>query len=183
MLRIIGGLYKHRLINQPSLETTRCTKDIAKEGLFNSLGDITNKSFLDLFSGSGAIGIEAFSRGAKPVVLNEIDREAKRTIMRNLMGLGITEIDVYGLDALKCIDELSKKEMVFDIVFLDPPYKFKINNDYLNNMINKKITKNTTIFIIESDYNLDINDFANFNIKILKYGKTYMNILKRKNDL
>ena len=73
--------------------------------------------------------------------------------------------------------------MVFDIVFLDPPYKFKINNDYLNNMINKKITKNTTIFIIESDYNLDINDFANFNIKIVKYGKTYMNILKRKNDL
>ena len=183
MIRIIGGLYKHRLINQPPLEITRCTKDIAKEGLFNSLGGIGDKSFLDLFSGSGAIGIEAFSRGAKPVYLNEINREAKRTIMRNLMGLGISEIEVLNLEALKCIDELSKKEITFDIIFLDPPYKFKIGNNYLINMLDKNIATTKTWFIIESDYLLDENEFLEFNIKVLKYGRTYMNILKRKENI
>lgn len=182
MIRIIGGTYKHRLINQPSLETTRCTKDVAKEGLFNSLGDIENKAFLDLFAGSGSIGIEAFSRGAKPVYLNDKDREVKRTIMRNLMSLGISEIDVSCMNDLECINELSKKEVVFDIVFLDPPYKFKITNEYLENMINKKIASDSTWFIIESDTILKEEEFSKYKIKLLKYGKTYMHILKRRED-
>lgn len=74
MLRIVGGKYKHRLLNQPSMETTRCTKDIAREGLFNSLGDISNSNFLDLFGGSGAVGIEAYSRGASKVYINDKDK-------------------------------------------------------------------------------------------------------------
>lgn len=182
MIRIIGGTYKHRLINQPSLETTRCTKDIAKEGLFNSLGDIENKSFLDLFAGSGSIGIEAFSRGAKPVYLNDKDREVKRTIMRNLMGLGISEIEVSCMDASDCINELSKKGVGFDIVFLDPPYKFKITNDYLENIISKNVASKDTWFIIEADTVLNDDDFKMYNIKVLKYGKTYMHILKRRDE-
>lgn len=180
MIRIIGGIYKHRLISQPSLETTRCTKDMAKEGLFNSLGDIENKSFLDLFAGSGSVGIEAFSRGAKPVYLNDKDREVKRTIMRNLMGLGISEIEVSCMNDLECIDELSRKGVRFDIVFLDPPYKFKITNEYLENIINKKVASKNTWFIIEADSILKDEDFSMYNIKLLKYGKTYMHILKRR---
>ena len=182
MIRIIGGTYKHRLINQPSLEITRCTKDIAKEGLFNSLGDIENKSFLDLFAGSGSVGIEAFSRGAKPVYLNDKDREVKRTIVRNLMGLGISEIEVSCMDANECINELSRKGLGFDIVFLDPPYKFKITNDYLENIISKRVASNSTWFIIEADSILKDEVFKMYNIKTLKYGKTFMHILKRREE-
>lgn len=180
MIRIIGGYYKHRLINQPSLETTRCTKDIAKEGLFNSLGDISDLSFLDLFSGSGAVGIEAFSRGASHVVLNEKDKNAKRIIMSNLISLAINDIKVYGLDANDCIKELSSLNESFDIIFLDPPYKFIMNEEYVDNFYNLKIAKEYTRVILETDNELDTNSFSNYNIKVLKYGKTYMNILRRK---
>ena len=181
MLRIIGGYYKHRLMDQPPLEITRPTKDIAKEGLFNSLGDISDLSFLDLFSGSGAIGIEAYSRGAKRVALNDANKEAKRTIMRNLLALGINEIEVYGLNDQDCLRELAKtKSPSFDIIFLDPPYAFKLTNDYLLNMENCGVLNNKTLVIIESDEPLDTLEFKDYNIKVLKYGKTLMNLLRRK---
>ena len=71
MLRVVGGKYKRRKLDQPSLEITRPTKDMVKEAMFSSLGDISGKSFLDCFGGSGAIGIEAYSRGATPVTIIE----------------------------------------------------------------------------------------------------------------
>ena len=68
MIRIVGGKYRHRVLDQPSLEITRCSKDSVKEGLFSSLGnDVENKVFLDLFAGSGSVGIESYSRKAKKV--------------------------------------------------------------------------------------------------------------------
>ena len=70
MIKIRGGKYLHRQLKQPPLEITRSTKDVCKEGMFNSLGNIFNYSFLDLFGGSGSIGIEAYSRGANPVYIN-----------------------------------------------------------------------------------------------------------------
>lgn len=180
MLRIIGGTYKHRLIDQPSLETTRATKDAAKEGLFNSLGDISNKSFLDLFSGSGAIGIEAYSRGAKPVYLNDRDNDARRIIQKNLISLAIFDCNVTGLDYKDCLNNISQKGVCFDYVFLDPPYKFKIDNDFILNLINLKLVNEKSVIIIESDEKIEESAFIEYNIKVLKYGKTFMNILRRK---
>ena len=167
MIRIIGGYYKHRLINQPSLETTRCTKDIAKEGLFNSLGDISDLSFLDLFSGSGAVGIEAFSRGASHVVLNEKDKNAKRIIMSNLISLAINDIKVYGLDANDCIKELSSLNESFDIIFLDPPYKDVVLDNIEVNGI--KAIKTDT-------FNYEITVIINF-IVFLNFTHTNNHIL------
>lgn len=180
MIRIIGGLYRHRLINQPPLEITRATKDAAKEGLFNSLGDINGLSFLDLYSGSGSIGVEAFSRGATKVFLNDNNREVKRTIMRNLMALGISDINVTCLEDTECIKELTRKGLTFDIVFLDPPYVKKISNDFLENMYQNKIVNDSSRIIIESDDKLVEGAFESYDIKVLKYGKTFMNILRRK---
>jgi len=181
MIRIVGGFYKHRLIDQPPMEITRCTKDVAKEGLFNSLGNIEGKSFLDLFSGSGAIGIEAYSRGARPVVLNDNNREAKRTIMRNLLSLGIFDVTVYGLKDVDCLIEINRnKAITFDYVFLDPPYVIKLTNAYINGMRDLKIIDENSVIIIESDEPLEINDFSDYNIKVLKYGKSLMNLLRRK---
>ena len=180
MIRVVGGTFKHRLLNQPSLETTRCTKDMAKEGLFNSLGDLTNLSFLDLFSGSGAIGIEAYSRGAKPVVLNEKDKLAKKVILGNLISLGISDINLYNLDANDCLNELAKKGIVFDVIFLDPPYKFIMDQEYVEKFIKLNLVKENSRIILETDYLLNIDEFNLYNIKVLKYGKSYMNILRRK---
>jgi 16S rRNA (guanine966-N2)-methyltransferase len=181
MIRIIGGVYKHRLIDQPPMEITRCTKDMAKEGLFNSLGDIEGKSFLDLFSGSGSIAIEAYSRGARPVYLNDENREAKRTIMRNLLSLGIFDANVYGLKDVDCLKDIStNKKITFDIIFLDPPYVVKVTSNYLNSMKELKVADNNTLFIIESDVPLDMDDFKDYNVKVLKYGRSMMNLLRSK---
>jgi len=180
MIRIVGGTYKHRLLNQPPLEITRATKDVAKEGLFNSLGDIKGLSFLDLFCGSGSIGIEAYSRGAKPVYLNDNNPEVKRVVMRNLISLGVFDCNVYGLKDKDCLKELVNKELTFDIIFLDPPYKMIIDNKYLNNLYELNLANQTTRIVLETDYTLKEEDYSDFTIKVLKYGKSLMNILRRK---
>ena len=94
MLRVVGGKYKRRKLDQPSLEITRPTKDMVKEAMFSSLGDLSNKSFLDCFGGSGAIGIEAYSRGATPVTIIENSLEAFKIIKTNLKNLNINDINV-----------------------------------------------------------------------------------------
>lgn len=180
MLRIVGGKYKHRLLNQPSMETTRCTKDIAREGLFNSLGDISNSNFLDLFGGSGAVGIEAYSRGASKVYINDKDKLAKNIILNNLKKLDIHDINVSNLSDLDLIKKLSEEHIYFDYIFLDPPYKMDIDLKYLNNLKELKLCDGRSIIILETDHVLNENDYESFRIKQLKYGKTYMNILRSK---
>ena len=109
MLKIRGGKYLHRVIEQPDMSITRPTKDSAKEGIFNSLGLLSGLSFLDLFSGSGQMAIEAISRGAEKVVANDINRSAYDIIQKNLKKLGINEIKTYNLDYKNCLKRLSEK--------------------------------------------------------------------------
>ncbi len=178
MLRVIGGKYKHRLLKQPLKETTRATKDIAKCGLFSSLGDLTNKSFLDAFSGSGAIAIEAISRNAKKVVAIEKDKDAYNIILDNINNLKINEdIKVINDDFYKAIIKLN---FTFDIVFIDPPYKYNIDNTFITLLKNNYIINNDSTIIIERENKLDINDFKDYSIKELKYGRTLIYILRGK---
>ena len=121
MLKIRGGKYLHRVIEQPDMSITRPTKDSAKEGIFNSLGSLRGLSFLDLFSGSGQMGIEAISRGAEKVVANDINRSAYNIIQGNLKKLGINEIKTYNLDYKNCLKKLSENNEKFDIVVLLQP--------------------------------------------------------------
>ena len=108
MLKIRGGKYLHRVIEQPDMSITRPTKDSAKEGIFNSLGSLRGLSFLDLFSGSGQMAIEAISRGAEKVVANDINRSAYNIIQGNLKKLGINEIKTYNLDYKNCLKKFMK---------------------------------------------------------------------------
>lgn len=181
MLRIIGGKYKHRKLEQPPLNITRATKDATKEGLFNSLGnEIVDSVFLDLFSGSGAIGIEAYSRGAKSVYLVDKSLEAVNTINKNLINLDIKEITVINCDYNKALKKLKSKNLLFDFVFLDPPYKFTINIEFVKFLENSGVLRDNCKILIETDYRIDLNEFSKYNAKMLKYGKTYIYILRRK---
>lgn len=176
MLRVISGKYKHRKLIQPAKDITRATKDVAKEGLFNSLGDLTNKSFLDAFSGSGSIGIEALSRGANFVTFIDINKDAISTINKNLNSLGIKDnIEIRKGNFFDLIDKINFK---YDFIFLDPPYKEVIDFELINKL--NKISTSSTVIIIEREDKLDENIINNFQIKILKYGRTYMYILRSK---
>jgi 16S rRNA (guanine(966)-N(2))-methyltransferase RsmD len=120
-VRIIGGAWRSRLISFPPGKDLRPTPDRVRETLFNWLGqDLTGKACLDLFAGSGALGFEAASRGARRVVMVENDTTVFRAIVASREALAATAVEPKKADALEF---LRAGDGVYDVVFLDPPFK------------------------------------------------------------
>jgi 16S rRNA (guanine966-N2)-methyltransferase len=118
-MRIVAGTLGGRRLKAPPGRGTRPTSDRVREALFSILGDIEDANVLDLFAGSGALGIEALSRGAGKAVFVDTDARAISTIEANLHALDLAA-PVHRRDALVYLDNAS--EAPFDLVFLDPPY-------------------------------------------------------------
>jgi 16S rRNA (guanine966-N2)-methyltransferase len=125
-MRVIAGKYRSRNLQSLPGNETRPTYDRLKETLFNvlqSAGAIEGASFLDLYAGTGSVGIEALSRGAERVVFVESNRKAANLIRSNLISLDINErISVLQEEAASALPMLMKSGEQFDVVFLDPPY-------------------------------------------------------------
>src|SRR5712692_9463010 len=127
-MRVIAGIYRSRILKSLKGLALRPTSDRLRETLFNVLApNITGSRFVDLFAGTGAIGIEALSRGAAEVVFIENHAPAATLIRRNLESLGInTGVTVLAVDALRGLAMLAARKIEtahgFDYVFLDPPY-------------------------------------------------------------
>jgi len=119
-VRIIGGSHRRRLVRFPDRPGLRPTPDRVRETLFNWLGqDLTGRRVVDLFAGSGALGLEAASRGATEVVLIDSDRQAVEALRDNVSSLGMVGIQVLRGDALEF---LRTDRRQFDVVFADPPF-------------------------------------------------------------
>jgi 16S rRNA (guanine966-N2)-methyltransferase len=123
-MRIIAGSRKGARIFAPKGLDTRPTGDRVREAAFNLIGPVDEAAVLDLFAGSGAMGLEALSRGAASAVFVESDREACRTIERNLAKLGLTGATVLCRDAFQA---LTAESRTYDLVLCDPPYGFEGN--------------------------------------------------------
>lgn len=155
-MRIIAGKYKRTPIKTLEGEDiTRPTRDMVKEALFSSIQIYEDTKLLDLFSGSGAIGLEALSRGASDVVFNDINKAAVGIIKTNLAKVN-EDRKVYNLDYQKCCEQLQGSK--FDYIYCDPPYNFKSYEDlffYINkyNLLDKK-----GIMIVEVRKDSDLND-------------------------
>ena len=119
-MRIISGRLKGRSINSP--QGIRPTQDKVRKAIFDILGDIEGLSFLELFSGSGAVGLEAASQRAGNVVFVERNPKFAKIIKDNLSLLGYLPYSVIALDVFKTIKILSEDKKKFDLIFLDPPY-------------------------------------------------------------
>jgi 16S rRNA (guanine966-N2)-methyltransferase len=117
-VRVVAGRYGGRRLSAPRGTRTRPTADRVREALFSMLGDVDGARVLDLYAGSGALGIEALSRGAGSAVFVERDPRAAAAIERNLAAVGV-EATVARQDALRF---LGRAEGQFDLVFCDPPY-------------------------------------------------------------
>jgi len=125
VLRVISGILKGKKLQSFSSPKIRPTSDRVKESLFNILGNVLleDADVLDLFSGTGNLGIESLSRGAKLVCFAENDRESLKTLRANLDSCGLAEkADIISLDVLKALQLLENKGRSFDVIFLDPPY-------------------------------------------------------------
>jgi 16S rRNA (guanine966-N2)-methyltransferase len=115
---VIAGTFKGRRLQAPRGARTRPTADRVREALFSILGDVGGARVLDLYAGSGALGIEALSRGAESALFVEHDARAADAIERNLIAVGV-EAPVVRQDVLRF---LGRAEGPFDLVFCDPPY-------------------------------------------------------------
>jgi 16S rRNA (guanine966-N2)-methyltransferase len=159
-MRIIGGKYGGKKLILPDTLSVRPTGDRAKEALFNILGaDILGASVLDLFSGSGALGLEALSRGAKRVVFADID---VRYLWRNInlidglkeIGEKNTDADGGGIDIIagaydKTLLRLGRGGAAFDIIFLDPPYNSELGERAIALIAGQKLLKPNGKIIFE----------------------------------
>jgi 16S rRNA (guanine966-N2)-methyltransferase len=124
-MRVIAGRLGGRRLKAPRGRVTRPTSDRVREGLFAMLGDVQGASVLDLFAGTGALGIEALSRGAGRAVFVEHDMRAVRALEENLKALGIEPIDaeVRRRDVLGALRSARTREETYDLLFIDPPYR------------------------------------------------------------
>ena len=119
-VRIVGGAWRSRRIHFTPLANLRPTPDRVRETLFNWLGqDLTGCACLDLFAGSGALGFEAASRGARRVVMVERDRTAYAALERNKAALGALQVELARGDALEFVRRDAGE---YDVIFLDPPF-------------------------------------------------------------
>lgn len=123
-MRIIAGLYKNQKIVSPKGLVTRPTAEKLRQALFNICqAYIEDAEFLDLFAGSGAMGLEALSRGARLATFVDANRDSIRSIKENLQALDIKEKGiVVGGDVFAQLEKLSKQGRQYDIIYADPPY-------------------------------------------------------------
>ena len=123
-MRVIAGRLGGRRLRAPAGRVTRPTSDRVKEAVFAMLGDVEGLRVLDLFAGSGALGIEALSRGAQAAVFVERDVAALKTLNGNLEALGIASgpVQVRRADALDALRAAASRQETYDLVFIDPPY-------------------------------------------------------------
>jgi 16S rRNA (guanine(966)-N(2))-methyltransferase RsmD len=123
-MRVIAGTLGGRRLAAPAGRATRPTSDRVREALFAMLGDIAGATVLDLFAGSGALGIEALSRGAERAVFVERDRAALRALASNLAALELAEprAEIRAGDAGRNLQSALRRRETYDLVFIDPPY-------------------------------------------------------------
>lgn len=179
-MRIIAGKHRSRKLLTISELDTRPTSDRLKESLFNALGGRCDKQlWLDLFAGSGAIGLEALSRGASFVVFNDSNPKACAMIEKNIEALKEqSSCIVMNLDALACIQQLNNQSYLFDVIYIDPPYKQLLDPIILEITKASFISKDT-IFIIEREKADALTQYE--SLVVLKHkvvGKSQYNILK-----
>ena len=181
-MRVVAGKAKGTQLKTIESYETRPTKDMVREALFSMLyTKVQDATFLDLFAGSGAIGIEALSRGAAKAYFSDINKECVKVINSNIEKTHFAENSVvlYG-DFKQTIEKI--KQIKFDIIFIDPPYNKGLGIKAIELIIGYEMIATDGILIYETDEieNVPecIKDYERYNYK--KYGRNILNFYRRK---
>jgi len=153
VMRIIGGTSKGRRLVTPKGQALRPTADRVKESIFNVLGgEVEGKSVLDLFAGTGSLGIEALSRGANKVLFVEKSRQAIRLIQKNLLQCGMEgQSEILPKDVNRAIGILDQRRECFDLILMDPPYVKGLIQKTPVKLQLHRIQREDSILVIEHD--------------------------------
>ena len=185
-MRVISGSARGTILHSIEDKKTRPTLDRVKESLFNILqNNIEDKIVLDLFAGSGAIGIEFLSRGAKKAYFCDKSKEAINMIKQNLNKTRLQEkAEILNEDYSQCLKNLKEINIKLDIVFLDPPYKENYSANAIKEISELELLKENGIIIVETDEkDRDEKRIEEMNIKykiydLRKYGRAYLLFLR-----
>ncbi len=181
-MRIISGKARGTKLYTLEGNLTRPTLDRVKESLFNILqNDISDCVFLDMFSGSGAIGLEAASRGAKKVILCDKNKQAIEIIEKNIQKTHLeNNVVLYKKDFENMLDNLNEK---IDIVYIDPPYKTDLAYKAVKKLLDSNLLTYNTLVIIETDEEERIlEQIKELKIKVVnkrKYGRIHLIFINR----
>ncbi len=186
MMRIITGTARGtKLFTLPG-DTTRPTTEFAKEAIFNTISsDIEGRNVLDLFAGSGQMGLETLSRGAKHCVFTDSSKEAIEVVRRNCEKTKLSDrAEVRFMDAMRYVKSVAGKTK-FDLIFVDPPYEKKIIPSTLKTIAKCDILSDTGIIVCEDGFagltvrEPQILDYYDL-IKEASYGRLHIFYLKKK---
>ena len=178
-MRIIAGKYKAKVINSPKTEKTRPTLDRVKEAMFSILIPYTlDANVLDLFSGTGNLGLESISRGAKFAWLNDSSNIAISTIISNVeLTNAKTCVKITKKDYIKCLRQIQNQNMYFDIIFLDPPYGKGLVDDILQYLVDHQMLNPQACIVVEELKEVEFKEIEGIELnKRKEYGITALNI-------
>lgn len=155
-MRIIAGKYKRTpILTLEGEDITRPTRDMVKEALFSTIDIYSDTCFLDLFAGSGSIGLEAISRGAAKVVFNDVNDKACKIINKNLDKIHESSL-VLNLDYQQCLIKLENNK--FDYIYCDPPYNFNAYEEIFYYVQKYNVLADDGVMILEVKKDTDLKD-------------------------
>lgn len=179
-MRVTSGKYKGKRLLVGSGSGIRPTSDMVKQAIFNVLQFKTDvNSVLDLFSGSGALGIEALSRGSENAVFNDNNRESIRLLRKNLENIGTESAQIYCMDYISLCNMLSGSGQKFDVIFIDPPYEGGMGVKAVAASL--KLIADGGIIVHEYQYSASIameyNDIPLKSVDTKRYGSTAVDFI------
>lgn len=181
-MRIIGGQARGRSIVAPAGNKTRPTQDYVRESLFNIIRwDLEEARVLDLFAGTGALSLEAISRGAKSAVLIDMDRAACDCIKKNMDSTHLAErCRLISRDYKAAIEQLAREKQVFDVVFIDPPYRMENTGEMCAELYEKGLLSEECLIVVEHRRGMAPLLGLEFEASDLRnYGDTQITFVRR----
>lgn len=182
-MRIIAGKARGLKLKTIESDSTRPTKDMVKEALFSIISqDVPESVFLDLFAGSGAVGIEALSRGASLCYFSDTNKDCIEIIKDNLTKAKFIEFaHVFNIDYQQMLKSLINKEKI-DIIYIDPPYNKGLGIEAIKLISSYDLLKRNGIIVLETDEIEQVPDIIdNFEkFKHKKYGRNVLDFFKRR---
>ena len=179
-MKIISGKYKGRVLEGFDIAGTRPTMDRVKESLFAMIQSyLEDATVLDLFAGSGNLGIEALSEGAKEIYLVDKNKKACQVIKRNMNKIGIEASDIFCGDYKSALEKYQEQSIKFDIIFLDPPYQTDLVKKSMEVIEKYELLSKNGIIVAESN-TLDKIIYSDKLeiVKSKKYGDKVVAILR-----